>query len=95
MTAQRDEINDILEQKTLNKGPHNFHISAKQSLHKEALNNAEEPDIDIYANSEMTPVHHRLSSETFYQILIILFVFSSNGSGWILQKIMWADLKFA
>ena len=47
----------------------------------------------------MTPVHHRLSNETFFhmveKMLTVLFVFASNGNGWILQKILWVDLKFA
>ena len=99
MTAQRDEISDIIEQKTLNEGPQKVQFSAKLSLHKEARDNGEASDIDIYANSEMTPVHHRLSNETFFhmmeKMLTVLFVLASNGSGWILQKILWVDLKFA
>ena len=99
MTTQRDEINDIIEQKTLNEGPQKVQFSAKLSLHKEARDNGEASDIDIYANSEMTPVHHRLSNETFFhmveKMLTVLFVFASNGNGWILQKILWVDLEFA
>ena len=98
-TTQRDEINDIIEQKTLNKGPQKHQFSGKLSLHKEARDNGEASDIDIYANSEMTTVHHRLSNETFFymveKMLTVFFVFAANGSGWILQKILWVDLKFA
>ena len=65
MTAQRDEINDIIERNTLNEVPQKVQFSAKLSLHKEARDNGEASDNDIYANSEMTPVHHRLSNETF------------------------------
>ena len=28
-------------------------------------------------------------------MLTVLFVFASDGSGWILHKILWVDLKFA
>ena len=99
MTAQRDEISNIIDQKTLNEGPQKVQFSAKLSLHNGARDNGEASDIDIYANSEMTPVHHRLSNETFFhmmeKMLTVLFVFASNGSGWILQKILWVDIKFA
>ena len=92
MTTQRDEINDIIEQKTLNEGPQKVQFSANLSLHKDALDNGEASNIDIYANFEMTLVHHRLSNETFFhmmeKMLTVLFVFASNGSGWILQKIL-------
>ena len=66
MTTQRDEINDIIEQKTLNEGPQKVQFGAKLSLKKEARDNGEASDIDIYANSQMTPVHHRLCNETFF-----------------------------
>ena len=99
MTAERNEINDIIEQKTLNEGPQKVQFSAKLSLHKEARDNGEASDIDIYANSEMTPVYHQLSDETIFhmveKMLTVLFVFASNGSRWFLQKIIWVDLTFA
>ena len=66
MTTQRDEINDIIEKKTLNEGPQKVQLSAKLSLHKEARDNGEASDIDIYAISKMTPVHHRLFNKTFF-----------------------------
>ena len=97
-TTQKDEINDIIEQRTLNEGPQQLQFSGKLSLHKEARDNGEASDIDIYANSEMTPLHHRLSNETFFtwwKRCSVLFVFTANGSAWILQKILWVDLKFA
>ena len=83
----------------MNKGPQKVQFSAKLSLHKEARDNGEAADIDIYANSEMTPVYHQFSDETFShmveKMLTVLFVFASKGSGWILQKILWVDLIFA
>ena len=95
MTTWRDEINGIIEQTTLNEGPQKVQSSLKISLHKEARDNREASEIDIYDNSEMTPVHHRLSKETFFhkveKMLTVLFVFASNGSGWIIQKILCVD----
>ena len=82
MTAQGDEMNVIIEQETFSEGPQKVQFSAKLSLHKEARDNGEASDIDVYANSEMTPVHHRLSNETFShmleKMLSVLFVFASN-----------------
>ena len=99
MTAERNEINDIIEQKTLNEGPQKVQFSAKLSLHKEARDNGEASDIDIYANSEMTPVYHQLSDEAIFhmveKMLTVLSVFASKGSRWFLQKIIWVDLTFA
>ena len=69
MTTWRDEINGIIEQTTLNEGPQKVQSSLKLSLHKEARDNREASDIDIYDNSEMTPVHHRLSKETFFHMV--------------------------
>ena len=61
MIAQRNEIKDIIEQKTINKGQQKMQFSAKLLLHKEARDDREASDVDIYANSERTPVHHQLS----------------------------------
>ena len=89
MTAHRNEINDIVEQKTFNEGPQKFQFSLKLSLDKEARDNGEASDTDIYADSEMRLFHHQLSDETFFhmveKMLTVIFMIASNGSGWILQ----------
>ena len=51
ISAQKNEFNDTIEQKTLNEGPQIVQFSAKLSLQKEARDTAEASDIDIYANS--------------------------------------------
>ena len=63
-------------------------------------NDNEEQAIEIFASSEMTTVYlDGLSNEDFFKMLSkmlnILFMFSSQGSGWILRKVKRMEYKIA
>ena len=63
-------------------------------------NDNEEQAIEIFVSSEMTTVYlDGLSNEDFFKMLNkmlnILFMFSSQGSGWILRKVNRLEIKIA
>ena len=71
----------------------------------ELLQQFREPDADderitIFANSLMTPVYAEgLSNDNFVEMvekmLAVLFTFASSGSGWMLERVIRVNIKFA
>ena len=85
------QINDIIKHKASNRGAQGVQFSAKQSLNKCAPNDGKASDTDIYANSEVTPIHHQMSDETFFRIVEMKNAYCPlrariQWNGWILQK---------
>ena len=70
-------------------------------LYKERKENDNEGQaIEIFASSGMTTVYFDgLSNDDFFKMLSkmldILFMFSSQGSGWILRKVNRLEIKIA
>ena len=63
-------------------------------------NEDQEDEIENYADSLMTRVYCKgLSSETFWttveKMMIVLTTFASNGSGWVLEKVIKVTVNFA
>ena len=100
MLQHKPQIDSLIEQK-LSQGSQKVQFSAHLQLRKPSQNEDQEDElIEIYANSLMTPVYSQgLSSETFWtmveRMMIVLTTFASNGSGWVLEKVIKIIVNFA
>ena len=100
MLQHKPQIDSLIEQK-LSQGSQKVQFSAHLQLRKPSQNEDQEDElIEIYANSLMTPVYSQgLSSETFWtmveKMMIVLTTFASNGSGWVLEKVIKIIVNFA
>ena len=100
MKIKQKRIQELIDQK-LSAGPQKVQFSAELQL----LKHFREPDEDderltIFANSLMTPVYAEgLSNADFSsmveKMLAVLFTFASSGSGWLLEKVLRVNIKFA
>ena len=80
--------------------PKKFSLLSLDLYKERNENDNEEQAIEIFASSEMTTLYlDGLSNEDFFKMLIkmlnILFMFSSQGSGWILRKVNRLEIKIA
>ena len=100
MLQHKPQIDSLIEQK-LSQGSQKVQFSAHLQLRKPSQNEDQEDElIEIYAKSLMTPVYSQgLSSETFWtmveKMMIVLTTFASNGSGWVLEKVIKITVNFA
>ena len=100
MLQHKPQIDSLIEQK-FSQGSQKVQFSAHLQLRKPSQNEDQEDElIEIYANSLMTPVYSQgLSSETFWtmveKMMIVLTTFASNGSGWVLEKVIKIIVNFA
>ena len=100
MKFKQERIQELIDQK-LSAGPQKVQLSAELQL----LKHFREPDEDeeritIFANSLMTPVYAEgLSNADFSsmleKMLAVLFTLASSGSGWLLEKVLRVNIKFA
>ena len=90
MRVQKPRINSLINEQLCH-GPQKVQLCAKLQLikyHSDQPDNAEGERIDIYANSLMTSVYaNGLTS--------VLTTFALMGSGWVLEKVLKVDRKFA
>ena len=95
MLQHKPQFDSLIEQKLL-QGLQEIQFSAHLQLKKPSQNDDQEDEhIKIHANSLMTPVYSQgLSSQTFWT-LIVLTTFASNGSGWVLEKVIKVTVIFA
>ena len=100
MLQHKPQIDSLIEQK-LSQGSQKVQISAHLQLRKPSQNEDQEDELfEIYANSLLLPVCSQgLSSETFWtmveKMMIVLIAFASNGSGWVLEKVIKIIVNFA
>ena len=100
MKFKQERIQELIDQK-LSAGPQKVQFSAELQL----LKHFREPDYDdermtIFANSLMTPVYAvGLSNADFLsmvgKMLAVLFTVASSESGWLLEKVLRVNIKFA
>lgn len=95
---QEQEIKDIVEENT-NFRPQKVQLTIQLSLTKPNPDEENVKQIDFYACSDMITVYNQLNDEQFHamieQMMNNLVNFASNGSGWILEKILEGELKLA
>ena len=100
MLCNRDIITDLKNSEVSNAAK-KLQFVVSLDLYKERNeNDNEERAIEIFASSQMTTVYlDGLSSEDFFKMLSkmlnILFMFSSQGSRWILRKVYRLEIKIA
>ena len=100
MLQHKPQIDSLIEQK-LSQGSQKVQFSAHPQLRKPSQNEDQEDGlIEIIANLLMTPVYSQgLISETFWtkieKMTIVLATFASNGSGWVLEKVIKLLVYFA
>ena len=100
MLQHKPQVDSLIEQK-LPQGSQKVQFSAHLQLRKPSQNEDQEDElIEIYATSLLTPVYSQgLSSETFWtmveKMMIVLRTFASNGSGWVLEKVIKIIVNFA
>ena len=99
---QRPAIATLIEQR-LSQGPQKVQIAVKVQLlklHQDKNATETEERIDIYANSLKTPIYvEGLTNELYWsmveKMMAVLSTFGSSGSGWVVEKIIKLDIKFA
>ena len=100
MLNKRDIITNLINSE-ISSAAKKVQFVVSLDLYKERNENGnEELATEIFASSEMTTVYlDGLSNEDFFKMLIkmlnILFIFSSQGSGWILRKVNRLEIKIA
>ena len=103
ISAEKTRIGNLVRDK-LSNGPHKIQFYAKIQLLKphrgEEDGSTDDERIEIYTNSLMTPVLNDGMSDETYQTMVdkmltVLATFASSGSGWILEKFINLDVKFA
>ena len=101
MKFKQERIQELIDQK-LSEGPQKVQFSAELQLLSQQFREPDEDDerITIFANSLMTPVYAEgLSNADFSsmveKMLAVLFTFASSGSGWLLEKVLRVNIKFA
>ena len=100
MKFKQEQIQELIDQK-LTAGPQKVQFSAELQLLKQFREPDEDDErITIFANSLMTPVYAEgLSNDSFVEMVekmpAVLFTFASSGSGWLLEKVLRVNIKFA
>ena len=102
MRAQKPRIDSLINEQLCH-GPQKAQLCAKLQLinyHYDQPDNAEGERIEIYANSLMTPVYaNGLKIAAYWgmveKMMSVLTTFASMGSGWVLEKVLKVDVKFA
>ena len=102
MLNQRSVIATLLEQR-LNQGPQKVQFAVKvQSLklHQDEKSTETDERIEIYANSLLTPIYadslaDKLFCSMVEKMMAVFPTFASSGSGWVVEKIIKLDIKFA
>ena len=102
MRAQKPRTDSLLNEQLCH-GPQKVQLCAKLQLimyHNDKPDNAEGERIEIYANSPMTPVYANGLTIAAYcgmveKLMRILMTIASMGSGWVLEKVLKVDVKFA
>ena len=100
MLNNRDIITDLIKSEVSNAAKKVQFVVSLDLYKGRNKNDNEEQAIEIFASSEMTTVYlNGLSNEDFFKMsskmLNILFMFSSQGSGWILRKVNRLEIKKA
>ena len=96
LTSVKPEIDEILQNKTSH-GAHKVQLTAELKLMKPRIDEEDE-HTTIFAKADMKTVYYDgLSEDEFFtlvqQMICVLNCFSSNGSGWVLEKINNLELK--
>ena len=102
MLNQRSAIATLIEQQ-LSQGPQRVQFSVKVQLlklHQDENATEMEERIEIYSKSLMTPIYVECLTDELYwsmvkKILACFSTFASSGSGWVVEKIIKLDIKFA
>ena len=100
MLNNREIITDLINSKVSNSAK-KIQFVVSLDLYKETNgNDNKEQAIEIFASSEMTTVYlDGISNEDFFKMLSkmlnILFMFLSQGSGWILRKVNRLEINIA
>ena len=102
MLNQRSAIVTLIEQR-LSQGPQKVQFAVKVQLlklHQDENSTETEERIEIYANSLMTPIYVEGFTDELYwsmleKMMAVLSTFASSGSGWVVEKIIKLDVKFA
>ncbi len=100
MVSQRKNIEALVLDK-VQAYPQKVQFIAHIDLMKPApLDESEEKETTVYANSEMTTVYSDgLTDDQFFdmveKMLSVLFIFASGGSGWVVSQINHVDVKMA
>ena len=102
MLNQRSAIATIIEQR-LSQGPQKVPFAVKTQLlklHQDENSTEMEERIEIFANSLLTPIYvEGLTDELYWSMvekrMAVSSTFASLGSGWVFEKIIKLDIKFA
>ena len=102
MLNQKSAIATLIEQ-WLSQGPQKVQFAVKVQLlklHQEENSTETEERIEIYANSLMTPIYVMgLTDELYWsmakKMMAVLSTFASSGSGYVVEKKIKLDVKFA
>lgn len=93
------QIKDVVIENTQN-NPQKVQFTVRLSLRKPSPEKQEEDKrLEFFATSDMVTVLTELTDDTFHrmvqQMMTSLFNFASQGSGWVLDKIVEGQIKFA
>ena len=96
MKFKQVRIQELIDQKLL-AGPQKVQFSAELQLLKQFREPDEDDEcITIFANFLMTPLYAEgLSNADFSAMVEKMFTFASSGSGWLLEKVLRVNIKFA
>ena len=102
MRVQKLKVDSLINEQ-LCRGPQKVQVCAKLQLiknHNDQPDTAEDERIEIYANSLMTRLYaNSLTIAADWgmvkKMMSVMTTFESMGSGWVLEKVLIVDVKFA